>query len=331
MKETKEFTSATIEEIKHAYEEGVLTDRNSQQTTDAMTSLAEICAYTVLRYLVRRTAQPAEQAESGAERGSMYYIRLREDLRRDIAYMRRIREGSARLGMRAEYDPELDVVDWMDDASYTPDGDKVIHYDPDLERAICGDDYTITQAYDIVQAAACELWEQTTQHAGEGPGWLDREHMTRIPVEHVYDRLPDDPERTKEIPLTPIQSCMRAARRAIVDYRHEQPLAYTEESYIQAEPEEGEAGAVYIRAGKRNGSGSYTGGTYTINDWESLRHDEIVDALGLMPTQRIILRLREQGVPYSEIADRLGWRSKGAVMVEIQRIRDKFLSKFAKK
>lgn len=213
------------------------------------------------------------------------------------------------------------------DTVYTRDGDAKTVEDKDardgLEALL---DYTITDGYDFVQAAALALLEQAAERANTGENWLDTPFTVCRLSKRVYIRETDS-KAYREVNTTPIQECYRAVRRYIADNRAvatDPRSAYTYISIDAYSPEELEQ--VFVRSGKYADVGGIDcHGLYT-GDVESMRAyndaDKILEKLCLTARELQIIKLRMRGYGARAISTYLGV-SSGNVQRSVKNIQSK--------
>lgn len=213
------------------------------------------------------------------------------------------------------------------ETAYTKDGDMKLEESKDANDGLAAlIDYTITDGYDLVQAAALALLEQAAEHAASGENWLDCPFTVRRLSKRVYIRETDS-RAYKNVETTAIQECYRAVRRQVAASRAvatDPRSAYTYISIDAYEPEALEQ--IFIRAGKYADVGSVDcNGLYT-GDMESLRAyneaDTLLEKLNLTARELQIIKLRMRGYGYLSIATYLGIK-QGTVTTVMYRIREK--------
>lgn len=213
------------------------------------------------------------------------------------------------------------------ETAYTKDGDMKLEESKDANDGLAAlIDYTITDGYDLVQAAALALLEQAAEHAASGENWLDCPFTVRRLSKRVYIRETDS-KAYKDVETTAIQECYRAVRRHVAASRAvstDPRSAYTYISIDAYEPEELEQ--IFIRAGKYADVGGVDcHGLYT-GDMESLRAynqaDALFEKLNLTARELQIIKLRMRGYGARAIRTYLGV-SKGSVDRSIVNIRNK--------
>lgn len=213
-------------------------------------------------------------------------------------------------------------------ASYDSNGDMRLDHDKDADNGIAAlIDYSITDGYDLVQAAVVALLEMAADHAANGGEWLDAPFTVSRLSKRVYIRETDS-RAYKDVETTPIQECYRAVRRAVASSRAVQTdprSAYTYISIDAYEPEQLEQ--IFVRAGKWEDIGSidchglYTGNIETFR--ANRRAEELIEKMNLTARQLQVLKLRMRGYGIQAIATYLG-TSRGNIQQIIGRIRREF-------
>lgn len=205
----------------------------------------------------------------------------------------------------------------------------------DMEMSTLGD------GIDLVQAAAAALLQQSADHAGDAPGWMEAEYTALHIKRRVLIQV-EDTAAWEEVVTAPIREAFRAVRRVVAASRAVTADPRCKYCYVEdmaATPDDSSTlEVVYYRLHKYADIGGYahTGhfdmggndphdGHYTVNAAALMDYNDALERLNLTDRQAEIVRLRMEGYGYDAISSFLGVK-KTTVTSYLGRLREKCVS-----
>lgn len=184
---------------------------------------------------------------------------------------------------------------------------------------------TLTDGMDMVQTAACAIWELSADHHTTQPGWMETEYTERKLSAKVLIKS-EDSAKWQDVTTSAIREVYRTIRREVQNSRAMQTDPRNGYSYIEettADPDSTKEETIYRRLQKWADLGGFThDGQYTADVQNFMDYNDVVAKLNLTDRQATIISLRMRGYGVRAIATYLGV-TKATIDRQIYRIRDK--------
>lgn len=168
---------------------------------------------------------------------------------------------------------------------------------------------TLSDGFDLVNAAVVAILEQTAEHATAAPGWMEQTYTMRRLSRRVIIKT-EDSAKWEEVETSPIREVYRAIRREVQHSRAMQTDPRNGYLYIEdtaADPDSDKTETIYRRLNKWADLGGYTHtGDYTADMQTAIDYNAVVAALSLTERRATIISLRMSGYGYMAISTYLG-------------------------
>lgn len=315
-------TNATaFAKLLRAYETAHATGAD---TAAPLYALATAAALSVLKKCIDPQRQTATDRETVSNNGiSPALTALRRGIMADIALLEKL-TAAHNAAYALQYNAAGDLVQVVVDKA--------------AEKAAAAlQSETLTDGFDLVNAAVVAILEQTAEHATAAPGWMETPYTARRLCRRVLIRA-DESAKWEDETTSPIREVYRAIRREVQNSRAMQTDPRSGYSYIEdtaADPDSTATETIYRRLHKWADLGGFTNSghydphghaarstIYTADAQTAADYDAIVAALNLTDRQAQIVRLRMSGYGYKGIASYLGVNEAG-VKIQLRRLREK--------